>query len=119
MKKQVKSNVKKQLLLDALEASLGIVSIACKHAGVSRSTYYEYYNSDIEFAKKVDDQINIALDFAESQLFKLIKKGNTQAIMFYLKTKGKKRGYTEKTEPELTSSQVNPVTIYLPDNGRN
>ena len=52
---------------------------------------------------------NIALDFAESQLHSQIKDGSTSATIFYLKTKGKKRGYVEKQELDLTSAQ--PVKI--------
>ena len=39
---------------------------------------------------------NIVLDFAESQLHKQIKDGNPSSTIFYLKTKGKNRGYYEK-----------------------
>ena len=35
---------------------------------------------------------------AESQLHKQILKGNTSATIFYLKTKGKNRGYVERHE---------------------
>jgi hypothetical protein len=50
------------------------------------------------FKRKVDDISNIALDFAESQLHKQIGDQNTSATIFYLKTKGKKRGYVERQE---------------------
>jgi len=36
----------------------------------------------------------------ESKLLKLIDDGNPQAIMFFLKTQGKHRGYTERTEQQ-------------------
>ena len=40
------------------------------------------------------------LDFTESQLIKKIGKGDLGAICFYLKCKGKGRGYIEKQQIE-------------------
>lgn len=96
MSKENKIRHNKKKILEALEKSLGIVTTACKIAGVHRSTYYEYYNTDEEFKKECDEMNNIVLDFAESQLHKQIKDGNPSSTIFYLKTKGKKRGYYEK-----------------------
>ena len=91
-------HIKKESLLKALEQSLGIVTVACKKADVPRSTFYKWLNEDDEFAKQVKDIENIALDFAESQLHKQISDNSTAATIFYLKTKGKKRGYVERQE---------------------
>ena len=85
----------KKALLSALESSLGVVTMACRSVGVSRVTFYKYVNEDAEFAAAVADIEDIALDFAESQLHKQIKEGNTTATIFFLKTKGKRRGYVE------------------------
>ena len=57
-----------------------------------------YYKTDSDFREQVDDLSNVVLDFAESQLHKQIQAGNTTATIFYLKTKGKGRGYIERTE---------------------
>ena len=89
---------KKAKMLKALEKSLGVVTSACKMANVGRTTYYEWLDKDPEFKKAVDDFNNIALDFAESKLYELIQEGNVTATIFYLKTKGKKRGYIERQE---------------------
>jgi len=88
----------KKAILEALEKSLGVVTTACKQVGVGRTTFYEYLNKDEGFANKVADIQNIALDFAESQLPKQLQDGNTSANIFYLNTKGKKRGYVERSE---------------------
>tara|TARA_R110001632_G_scaffold96953_1_gene203352 strand:- start:1042 stop:1422 length:381 start_codon:yes stop_codon:yes gene_type:complete len=88
----------KKALLEALESSLGVVTSACKKVGVGRTTFYNYVNADEEFAKAVQDIDNVALDFAESQLHQQIKTGNATSTIFYLKTKGKKRGYVERME---------------------
>ena len=93
-----KTDTIKRNVLDSLEKSLGVVTTAVKKAGIARSTFYEWLNNDPNFAKEVADIQNVALDFAESQLHKQIGEGSTSATIFYLKTKGKKRGYIERQE---------------------
>ena len=107
-----KSDIYKSRLLEALENSLGVVTTACKKANISRKTFYQYCNDDPEFKKAVDDIENIALDFAESQLHKQIQGGNTAATIFYLKTKGKKRGYVERQE--ITGNDGDAIRFILP-----
>jgi hypothetical protein len=104
----------KKRLIEALEKSLGIVTKACNLAEMGRTTFYNYYNNDEVFKAKVDDIENIALDFAESKLHKMIGDENTAAVIFYLKTKGKKRGYIERNEVTgAEGSQINFV-VALP-----
>ncbi len=103
-------HIKKEAMLSALEKSLGVVTVACKQADIHRSTYYKWLNEDEEFAKAVKDIENIALDFGESQLHKQIGDGNTSATIFFLKTKGKKRGYIERSELDLSSGDE-PIKI--------
>ena len=103
-------HIKKEAVLDALEKSLGVVTTAVKSVGVARSTYYKWLKEDEDFAKKVKDIENIALDFAESQLHSQMSNGNTSATIFYLKTKGKRRGYIEKSELDITSGEE-PIKI--------
>ena len=96
--KMTKTDILKANLLESLERALGVVTTACKTAGCSRETFYKYCREDEEFKTKVEDISNITLDFAESQLHKQIMDGNTTATIFYLKTKGKNRGYVERSE---------------------
>tara|TARA_R100000808_G_C2094099_1_gene113398 strand:+ start:254 stop:625 length:372 start_codon:yes stop_codon:yes gene_type:complete len=99
----------KKALLEALEKTLGIVTTACKVVGVQRGTFYRYYNEDKDFAKAVKEIENVVLDFAESQLHKQIKDNNTSSTIFYLKTKGKNRGYIERQE--ITGKEGEPIQI--------
>lgn len=94
----------KKALLEAGEKTLGNVSQSCRLVDIGRTTFYEYYNNDPNFAKAWDDCDNIALDFVESQLHKQIKDGVPSSTIFYLKTKGKKRGYVERKEIEHEGS---------------
>ena len=88
----------KKAMIEALEKSLGVVTTACKIVGISRNTHYLWMREDDEYKKEVNDIENMALDFVESQLFKNIQEGKTSEMIFYLKTKGKKRGYIERQE---------------------
>lgn len=105
------SDIQKRLMIEALEKSLGIVTVACREVGIARSTHYEWYSKDEDYKKGVDDVQDIALDFAEGELHKQIKEGEVSSTIFYLKTKGKKRGYIEKQEHELTGANGGPVQI--------
>ena len=104
-----KTKQHKKAVLLALEKSLGVVTTACKNAGVGRTQFYNWLKDDKEFSKAVREIENIALDFAESQLHQQIQSGNTSATIFYLKTKGKKRGYVERQE--IAGVEEQPVEI--------
>lgn len=94
------SDINKTAMIEALEKSLGIVTTACKTVGIARSTHYQWMDDDSEYKRAVEGISDIALDFAESQLHKQIQEGQPASTIFYMKTKGKKRGYVERTEVE-------------------
>jgi len=93
-----KTEQHKKAILEALESSLGVVTTACKKVGVGRTTFYQWLKDDEQFAAEVRDIENVAIDFAESHLHMQIKDGSAAATIFFLKTKGKKRGYVERQE---------------------
>jgi hypothetical protein len=106
-----KSEHIKRAIVEAMEQSLGVVTTACRKVGIGRTTYYEYYNTDLKFKEEIDDLQNVALDFAESQLHKQIKDGNSTATIFFLKTKGKKRGYIERQELDVSSGKLFQIEV--------
>jgi hypothetical protein len=77
----------KKRVIEALEKSLGVITTACKIAEVSRTQFYNWLKDDEDFAKKVQQ----------------IKENSTAATIFFLKTKGKKRGYIERQEIDHTT----------------
>jgi hypothetical protein len=104
----------KKAMLEALEKSLGVVTTAAKIVGIDRSTHYEWLKTDEKYKEAVVSIGDVALDFAESQLHKQMRSGDTTACIFYLKTKGKSRGYVERQE--ITGAEGGPVQIIAPDN---
>tara|TARA_R100001510_G_C7628972_1_gene188264 strand:+ start:48 stop:401 length:354 start_codon:yes stop_codon:yes gene_type:complete len=102
----------KDTMLEALEISLGIVTEACERTGLSRTQHYKWYKEDVAYRKEVDSIENKFIDFAESHLKKQIENGSTQATTFFLRTRGRKRGYNEKQEIDLTSGNE-PIKINI------
>jgi len=101
-------------MIEALEKSLGIVTAACKAVGISRDTHYRWMKEDAEYKAQVTELGDVALDFAESHLHKLIKEGNPASTIFFLKTKGKERGYVERQE--IAVAEKKPLSWFTDDN---
>lgn len=97
--------------LNALENNLGIISISLKQAGVSRHYYIKWMDEDPDFKAELDRIEDKTLDYVESKLFNLITEGDKTAILFYLKCKGKDRGYIEKQYIEQETTFKHPLTI--------
>ena len=122
----VQIRTRKKAMLEALEKCYGIVTKAAKMIDLGRQTHYDWLEQDPEYRKAVEELDNVALDHSEDKLHQLIegvyvekdlgdgetviyqKEPNATAVIFHLKTRGKKRGYIEK-EPE-TTNDTNKLT---------
>lgn len=103
MDQDEKREEKKRQVIANLKDAGGIVFAACESTGISRTTYYNWYRDDVEFREKVDEVVEAQVDFVESKLMEMIKGGDTTAAIFYLKTKGKKRGWSERIQLQATA----------------
>ena len=106
-----KTDKKKKDFIEALRNNLGHISNACEAAKIGRRTYYDWIDKDKNFKEDVDHVQDSLLDLAESKLLENIENNENTAIIFYLKTKGKRRGYIEKQEVEV----VKPISEVLFD----
>lgn len=86
----------KSLFLD-LFLKTGNITAACKNGRIGRQTFYDWMKNDLVFKRDFEDCEDALLDFAEGKLMNLIDEKNPTAIIFFLKTKGKERGYIEPT----------------------
>lgn len=89
-------DAKKKTFIEALHSNFGNVTKACESCGVSRFWYYSHIKEDEEFKSHCENIDEYIIDTVENHLFQQIKDNNTTATIFFLKTKGKKRGYTEE-----------------------
>lgn len=99
----------KKHVLEELEKSHGVISTACQNSGISRGTFYNWKESDEEFRIAVEEINENAIDYVEGKLFSLIDGKDTASTIFFLKTRGKKRGYIERTE--LSGPDGDPITL--------
>ena len=96
-----KTDKKKKDFIEALRNNLGHISNACEAAKIGRRTYYDWIDKDKNFKEDTEHIQESLLDLAECKLLENIENNENTAIIFYLKTKGKKRGYIEKQELEV------------------
>jgi len=93
----------------AIVGSAGIVSTIAKRLAkfanvkrISWSTAEKYANSKPEYIQLLKDETETVLDMADGKLYEQIKNGEAWAIKWLQATKGKKRGYVERTESAVT-----------------
>ena len=108
------TTVKKRNMLDGLCNSMGIVSPAATISNTNKRTHYNWVHNDPAYKAAVDSITNSCLDFAESKLFQKIAAGDGYSIIFYLKTKGKHRGYVEKDDIRSATQNNIVVNVAIP-----
>lgn len=113
--------VSEEHMIVALRKAGGVMSQAAKMLRVSRVTVYRHVSRKPELQALIAELQEEAIDFAETQLQRLVKdrkhKGHPQAVFFTLKTLGKKRGYAERHEltgPAEGDKSATPLVVYLP-----
>lgn len=100
---------KKRQFLTLYAKHLCNVTTTCRAIGIERKTFYRWYNGDVRFKKAVDDTSEERIDFVENALNQKIQSGDTTAIIFFLKTKGKHRGYVERVENAVSVQVEQPL----------
>ncbi|MCK5237512.1 MAG: hypothetical protein KAR06_11065 [Deltaproteobacteria bacterium] len=95
----------------ALMANGGLITHAAKDLGVTYGCLRKRMKSNEHLREVVADAIEGNLDIAESALMKKIKEGHVISMIFYLKCKGKARGYIERQE--ITGADGAPLNIEI------
>jgi hypothetical protein len=98
-------------MIKALEESRGLIAPAARKLGCSRDTIRSYLAEYEDIAQAMKDQTEAVTDMAEHALYQAILDREAWAVCFYLKCKGKERGYVERAE--LTGNNGGPVKIKL------
>jgi hypothetical protein len=98
-------------VVEALRNAAGIYSGAAQMLGCAPNTIANYVDRSPKLQKLVREIQEQHLDLAETKLLTHLRDGNLKAVIFYLKTKGKVRGYSERTE--VTGPNGRPLSLEL------
>jgi len=98
-------------IIKALKENQGLLSLAAKKADVSYTTMYRYVTEFPSVAQAVKEAKEALLDFAEGKLYQKMQQGDMTALIFYLKTQGKRRNYTERQE--VTGAEGAPLQVQI------
>jgi hypothetical protein len=89
----------------ALIHAHGFRSIAAALLGMTQRGLNERISQTAELREIADDLNEELLDHAENRLFERIEANDLTAIKFYLRCKGKKRGWSEGHSSDLVNEQ--------------
>jgi len=99
-----------QQVITALQMCAGIKSMAAQKLGCKFDTVTNYIDRYPEVAQALTEIEEDKLDLAEAKILTHIRDGNLGACIFYVKCKGKRRGWTERTE--VTGRDGKPLFDY-------
>lgn len=97
---------KKKAALELHYKHMGNVSATCAALGIGRTMFYNWKKDDKAFAEAIDNVTEFCIDHVEDKLMSQINNGDTTAIIFYLKTIGKRRGYIERNESVISGNEL-------------
>jgi len=96
-----------QQVADALTQAKGFVSVAARNLGCADQTVRNYMERYAVCKQAVTDARESMIDIAEGRLYQNINSGDNTAIIFFLKTQAKHRGYIERYEQRTEVSGPN------------
>lgn len=93
--------IKDEEIAKVYEKKLCNISATCSALGINRLTFYRRREKSKTLQKLLEEAEESLLDWAETKLISHIEDGDITTLLFFLKTKGKKRGYVEKVENDV------------------
>ena len=96
------------------EKKLCNISATCSALGINRLTFYRRREKSKTLQKLLEEAEESLLDWAETKLISHIEEGDITTLLFFLKTKGKKRGYIEKVENDVSINGFEELMRSLP-----
>ena len=104
-KKRNHLEVSDKQICEALTKSCGVFSVAAQMLEKSPAWMTKRKKDSLEIQEHCEWLVEQRIDRAEQALDSLIASKNTTAVLFFLKTIGRKRGYVEHAPAESVDSE--------------
>jgi hypothetical protein len=103
-------------LIEALRENDGNMAATGRRFHCDRKYIWQLVDNDPELRDLVDELSETFIDEAENKLYEAIRDGNVVATIFFLKTKARHRGYSERLELIPLNRQDIEVELGRPTN---
>jgi len=103
--------LKAEKILPLIEEYNGNLSLVARKLGVSRTTVYKFMEDRPTIKQALSEAREKMVDNVESKLYSKALDGDTTAMIFFLKTQGKSRGYVERQE--VTGAESAPIELIV------
>jgi hypothetical protein len=102
-------------MIRALSETKGMITLAAQKLDCAPNTVRRYIREYPTIAQAQKDARDKMTDAVELKLYEKIMSGDTTAMIFYLKTQAKERGYIERQE--VTGADGTPLMKLVIDAG--
>lgn len=99
------------LVIAAIDELNGNLAAVAKKFKVSRSVLFAYIERHPELKQTINDVLEAQVDMAESSLYRAVLNGEAWAVQFFLKTRGKRRGYIERSDSLNISVDLGKLSV--------
>ena len=109
----------KREVVESIDGTFGVVSVASKRLGVTRATFYNYIER-YKLSDMLREERDKLVDMAEAKIAKLVSDGDFRAVQMVLERMGRDRGWGIQQEVAIShASSVRPVIRFdtLPKDG--
>nr|DAW80111.1 MAG TPA: DNA-binding protein [Caudoviricetes sp.] len=100
----MKNNITIEKIAEVYKKKGCNITATCAALNISRRTFYQKKEKSKSLQDLLAEADESMLDFAESKLIEHINNNDITSLIFFLKTKGKKRGYVERTEHDVNAN---------------
>lgn len=96
---------------DAIHKNRGLLTYVAQDLGVRKSHVRAFINRKTSLMTELNEARESFLDVAEKKLFEKIEAGEHWAIVYYLSTQGKSRGYISPNSKTGNIGDTNNITV--------